>query len=139
MIIEFNAFKNCTSLKEIHFEKLDKPVNTNIYSCNIPNDLKIIVKDKLYKDFLNVEIPANHHKLMVQSEYIKQKIEKTKYYNIILSIIYIQKVVDLEIDQQLSNILKTLISKLQEIFKIANETVNYIKYNLDKIEEYQNE
>jgi hypothetical protein len=98
MIIEFNAFKECTFLEEIHFEKLDEPVNTDIYNCNVPDDLKIIVKDKLYEDFFNVEIPANHYRLMVYSEYIKRKIEKTKHYNIILSIIYIQKVVDLEID-----------------------------------------
>lgn len=139
MIIEFNAFKNCTSLKEIHFEKLDEPVNTDIYNCNVPDDLKIIVKDKLYKQFLDIEIPANHYRLTLYSEYLQEKLQKIKNYNIILSIIYIQNVIDLALEQQLSVALQLIITILKKQFNITDEIISYVNYKLNQIKEYQNE
>lgn len=139
MIIEFNAFKNCTSLKEIHFEKLDEPVNTDIYNCNVPDDLKIIVKDKLYKQFLDTEIPANHYRITLYSEYLQEKLQKIKNYNIILSIIYIQNVIDLALEQQLSVALQLIINILKKQFNITDEIISYVNYKLNQIKEYQNE
>jgi len=110
MIIDFNAFKNCTSLKELHFEKCSEPVNSNIYDCDIPDDCKIIIPNKLKKQWLETEIKANHFRIRTTDEFIDEKIHFShKHSNVILSIIYIEKALKLIDDDKIKTALSTLI------------------------------
>lgn len=138
MIIEFGAFYNCVSLKEIHLEKCNFPVNTNIYNCNTPNNLQIIVNDKVYKKSLETEIPANHKYLKCYSEYIKNNLNKIKNINIIESIIYIDIFIQMYDQSEVSQILKSLIQKLRQKYDISDNIISFVKFQIKKIGKIKN-
>lgn len=65
--IEDNAFKNCLSLKELHFEKFDDVQDfKSRFNDGMSNDYSIIVKDKLCIEWIgsNFEthvVPASRY------------------------------------------------------------------------------
>lgn len=135
MIIEFGAFKNCTSLKEIHLEKCDFPVNTNIYNSNVPEDMRIIVSDKVYNNSLKTEIPFNHYRLTRQSDYIQEKIDKISNAKIIQSIIYIDKFIQESNNLDIIEVLKNTIELLKDKYNISKSIISYVNYLLNKKQE----
>lgn len=139
MVIEYGAFQNCNSLKEIHFEKCHTAINTNIYNSNIPDDLKIIVHDKLYSDFFKTEIKANRSCLLLYSEYIQEKIANIKYSNIILCIIYLKNITSAIDNNQIIITLNNIITYLTSKYQITNTQINQLQFLLDKKQEILNE
>lgn len=135
MIIEFNAFKNCTSLKEIHLEKCNFPINTNIYNSNIPDDMRIIISDKVYNDSLKTEIRSNHYRLTRYTDHIQEKIDKISNIKIIQSIIYIDKFIQESNDLDIINALKNIVEQLKIKYNISKSIINYVNYLLDKKQE----
>ena len=95
MKIDISAFKNCVSLKEIDLSKVDEPVFIGFLpSDNIPNDTKIVIPDKLYDKWLDVELPCHHKKIKKYSEKIQNKINNLEKSNILQAynkIIYTKK------------------------------------------------
>ena len=138
MIIEFGAFANCCSLKEIHFEKCKEAINTNIYH-NASNDFKIIVHDKMLKQELAIELRANFSKVIKYSDYIQLKIDKLKNSNIILSIIYLEEVVSLLNNTEYINTIISIIKLLADKYKIDEFQKSYIQFLINKKQEIQNE
>lgn len=138
MIIKYGAFANCTSLKEIHFEKCSEPNNTNIYR-NTSDDFKIIVKDKLFEKSLDTEIHANFSKIIRYSDYIQQKIDKLENSKIILSIIQLKEVCFLLNQIEYIKVIKSIIQILIDKYKITESQIQYIKYLLEKKQDMQNE
>ena len=138
MIIEFGAFNNCTSLKEIHLEKCDFSVNTNIYNCNTPKNLQIIVNDKVYKKSLETEIPANHKNLKLYSEYIKDKLHKIKHVNIIESIIYIDMFTQMYNKTEVLQVLRSIVQILKQKYHISDDNIDYVKFQIGKIGKIKN-
>lgn len=141
MVIEFGAFQDCLSLKELHFEKCTQPVNTDIYRCNVPDDMKIIVHDKMYQKFFDIEIPANKYRLQLYSEYIQKKIDYIMHSHIITSIIYLDGIVNM-LDascQQIVEMLKTIRQYLKSKYAVSDATISYVQYLMQKKQEIQDE
>ncbi len=138
MKIEYGAFQNCTSLKEIHFEKCNEAINTNIYKSNIPAYMKIIVNDKVFNQSLSVEFPANLYRLQRYSDYIQQKIDTAKNSNIVLSIIQLNKVIDFHLDENIDNIVQKIKNYLCDKYSITKEQIQNILILIDKKQEIEN-
>lgn len=135
MVIEYGAFQNCVSLKEIHLEKCDFPVNTNIYNSNVPDDLRIIVNDKVYNESIDKELQANRYRLTLYSDYIQEKIDKISNTKIIQGIIYLSKFIQQSNNQDIVSSLKNIITQLKNKYKISDSIISYVNYLMDKKQE----
>lgn len=136
MYIEHNAFKNCINLKEIHFEKCDKAINTNITDEFL--NVKIIVRDKLCLDF-KIEDKSNFDKIVPYSKFILNKISNIPSSNIIISIIYLMNVINYINNTKIINIIQIIIQQLILKFNIKHYKIKYIDFLLKKIQELKNE
>lgn len=141
MIIGFNAFENCNSLHELHFEKCNESLNIIFHNYNeITNDdIKIIVHDKVYSQFLKTVHQSTKYRLLKYSNFIEQKIDEIENSNIILSIIYLYKVLQLDINTDILQCIKNICNILIERYKISDTTINYVKQLLNKKQEILDE
>ena len=95
MEIEFGAFKNCVSLKEILFKNQKDAVFTHIADSNrLPKDFVIVVPDDLLQKQLNIELPSNKKHVVSVTEYqlIKLKRQLNCNFNTYVAIWHLRKV-----------------------------------------------
>lgn len=121
--IDFKAFENCYSLKEIHFENYDTPIKSNIYYCGVPNYCKIIVKDCLFDKWQNIECASNKQNIIKYSDYVKNMILSKVNGKIILSIIYIRNAICL-LQSDIKDVLQNLIDELSRIANITDNDIH---------------
>lgn len=76
MTIEYGAFANCCSLKEIVFKSIEEPVFTNISKNDkLPKDFKIVVPDDIYDKEVEIELPYSKSHV---SSFSREKVTKFK-------------------------------------------------------------
>ena len=139
MKIDISAFKNCVSLKEIDLSKVDEPVFIGFLpSDNIPNDTKIVIPDKLYDKWLDVELPCHHKKIKKYSEKIQDKINDLEKSNILQAynkiILATQQINNIKLQEILKNITKQLL----DMYNINKEQLDYFYYLYNKKEDAKN-
>ena len=134
--IEFNAFKNCKSIKEFHFEKFDEiPDFKSRCNDGISDDYVVIVKNKLYDKWFNDNFEV---KILSLSQYIQRQIDNLKNSKIIKSIQILNKTKEL-VDEDFSKILDEFIKIIQKKYNIQQEDINRFQSLTLKKEKYESE
>lgn len=136
MKIEDNAFKNCLSLKEFHFEKIDEiPDFKSRFNDGISTDYVVIVKDKLYKKWLEENFEVH---LLSKSQYVQRQIDNLENSNIIKVCQLLDKT-KLLVDKDFSYILDEFIKKLYEKYNIQQKDIDKFQLLVLRKNRYESE
>ena len=108
MTIEYGAFENCISLKEISFNDMQNHVMTNISRHNnLPKDFKIVVPDEIYDDEVNAELSFNKKHVISQSGLKLEQFKKNnKDANVYFAIAYLEDITNINIVYDIVRFLK---------------------------------
>ena len=124
MTIKLNAFNNCSSLKEIHCEVFDDIIDfKSRFNDGISDNYIVIVKDKLYKKWLNANFEVH---IVKASNYIQSKIDNLNNSKVLKTILLLN-----DAKHILSN--KDFLAALASIEKMLLKKYNIQQNDIEKI------
>lgn len=134
MTIGFSAFHNCKSLKEIHFEKCTRVVDTHVVSDDGCTDAILIVPDSIKSQYEECNPFFVCGKIKTPIEFLQYKLTLVKNSASIQSIIFLRKAYSLLGDSKEAKIIKQIIQAIQQMSMISDDQFEAVEMLIQKIE-----